>query len=147
LTIVHLGNFQAIGQKKITNNSMESVRKESRIVRLSETAILYNPAGLKSREKGIKLVPYPTYSQEEIEKNKVYQYSIGAVYSHVQNMTTAQKTRYLFIEAMHLIVRDGLDANEIHNTFCEIREYRYGLAPDSPVPKHLADKFRIECQN
>ena len=59
-------------------------------------------------------------------------------------MTTEQKTRHLFIEFAILVVRDGLNPLLVHNTFCEIYEYRLGLSCDTPVPKHIEKKFKRE---
>lgn len=74
----------------------------------------------------------------------LYACSDGACWSHNQEMTTAAQIRYLFAKAMTLIVRDRMDPLEVHKKFCEIDEYRAGLAPDVPVPDHLKVIFQAE---
>lgn len=64
-----------------------------------------------------------------------YRMTGGATYSHVQSMSHKELVGYLFIEAMHLIVRDNVHPIAVHNAFCKIDEYREGLTEDVPQPK------------
>lgn len=72
--------------------------------------------------------------------------SSGACFSDFHHMTSEQLGRRLFIDAMKIIVRDGLDPQDVHNAFCRIREYRDGLPPDMPVPESVRDKFYRELE-
>ena len=114
-------------------------------MKLEETIILWNPktSGPPGTGKEIKLAPFPL----PISYDDDFRNTTGACYVHVRDLTENDKTRFLFIEAMKLIARDGMDPQYVHNVFCEIREYRNGLPPDTPVPRHLKEKFRKEIEN
>jgi hypothetical protein len=58
-----------------------------------------------------------------------------------------KQTYHLFNLAMRMIIRDGIDPMVAHNTLCEIREYRAGLAADVPIPVHLKAKFKREVRD
>jgi hypothetical protein len=58
----------------------------------------------------------------------------GVTYSHIHDFTHEQCIRYLYVEAMHLIVRDKMDPLAVHNTFCQVDEYLDGIADDAPRP-------------
>lgn len=38
-----------------------------------------------------------------------------------------------FVEAMHLIVRDGVDPQKVHEVFMQVDEYRDGCSDDMPL--------------
>jgi len=61
-----------------------------------------------------------------------YQMSSGACLSDVQNMDRTQAKAFCFIEAMHIIVRDKCDPQEVHREFLKINEYQDGCAADMP---------------
>lgn len=63
-----------------------------------------------------------------------YRMTGGATYSHLRSMSKTELIGYMFIEAMHLIIRDKVDPIAVHNAFCQIDEYREGLAEDVPKP-------------
>lgn len=50
----------------------------------------------------------------------------------MHKMTPEQIKTVCFVEAMHLIVRDGCDPLAVHKALLEVDEYRDGLAPDMP---------------
>ena len=106
---------------------------------LKNIMILWNP-NLNGSPTEINIVPVGC-------DDRSYLFSMGGNYAHVQQMTQTEKTRYLFIEAMKLIIRDNMDPRTVHNIFCEIKEYRDGLSHDTPVPEHLKEKFRNEVGN
>lgn len=115
-------------------------------MRLSTTTILYTPpacsvSGCESTRGKMALVNYPGDNWRFEDR---YFGSTGACYGYVQKMEPKEQTRWIFNQALHLIVRDGMDPQVVHNTLCEIREYRDGLAPDMPVPEHLRRKFNAE---
>jgi hypothetical protein len=60
--------------------------------------------------------------------------SCGACYSHWHKMTHEQLKTILFIEAIHLIMRDKVCPDAVHREFYKIDEYRDGLSEDFPVP-------------
>ena len=110
-------------------------------MKMNETIFLWNP-NHKGENDGtqIQLFPlgHPMYYSDD------FMMVGGACFVHVQQMTTKDLTRYIFIEAMNLIIGYKMDPQAVHNIFCEIQEYRYGLPVDSPVPAHLKQKFRKE---
>lgn len=61
--------------------------------------------------------------------------SCGACYTHWQKMNSEQLKTILFIEAVHLIIRDRVDPDAVHREFYKIDEYRDGLAEDMPKPE------------
>ena len=48
------------------------------------------------------------------------------------NMTFEQRKAAVFIEAMHLIVRDKCDPTAVHRALLDLQEYRDGCACDMP---------------
>jgi len=64
-----------------------------------------------------------------------YQMTNGACNSCIHDMNESQLTRYTFIEAIDLIVRDKVDPMAVHKAFYQIDEYRLGLSLDFPAPK------------
>ncbi len=63
---------------------------------------------------------------------KHFQKSGGACYSHVQQMDFEQRKAHAFIEAMHLIIRDGVCPHAVHKAFLNFDEYRDGCSSDMP---------------
>lgn len=55
-----------------------------------------------------------------------------ACYSAVQKMTFEQRKLVVFVEAMHLIVRDKCDPLAVHSALLALDEYQAGLACDMP---------------
>lgn len=55
-----------------------------------------------------------------------------ACYAKVRRMTPAARRAMVFIEAMHLIVRDKCDPIAVHKALLKLTEYRSGLADDMP---------------
>lgn len=109
-------------------------------MKLKETVILYQYPNAENNLQGrIKLIPYGTKGNF-----REFSCSSGACYLRIHEMADDQLTYYLFNHAMHLIIRDGLDPKIVHNAFCEIKEYRDGLAYDVPIPEHLQQKFKKE---
>lgn len=53
-------------------------------------------------------------------------------YAETQSMTFEQRKTQVFIEAMHLIVRDGCDPQAVHQALCGLEEYQAGLSEDMP---------------
>ena len=49
-----------------------------------------------------------------------------------RKMTFEQRKAAVFIEAMHLIVRDKCDPFAVHNALLDLQEYRDGCSSDMP---------------
>jgi hypothetical protein len=60
-------------------------------------------------------------------------YSSGlACWVAIRNATFEQRKTIVFIEAMHLIVRDGIDPLKLHTVLLGLEEYRAGCSADMP---------------
>ena len=80
----------------------------------------------------VKVGPWPDntgWAKHTVE----YPMSSGACYSDWHDMSHEQLKTMLFIEAIHLIVRDRVDADSVHREFCKIDEYRDGLSGDLSI--------------
>lgn len=53
-----------------------------------------------------------------------------APFLHVRRATRAQRKTMVFIEAVHLMVRDRCDPREVHRALLRVEEYQDGLAED-----------------
>ncbi len=53
-------------------------------------------------------------------------------WSRFNEMNFEQRKAVIFIEAMHLIIRDGCDPDAVHRALLALDEYRDGLAGDMP---------------
>lgn len=54
-----------------------------------------------------------------------------AVYTNVHGLTFDQRKALVFIEAVHLIVRDRCDPRAVHRALLGLEEYQAGLAEDA----------------
>jgi hypothetical protein len=106
---------------------------EEDILNLRTTAIYWTP-----NKDRLKLVPLGQ------EPGGEYCMSSGAVYTAVRLMNEHDRVMWVHKQALQLIVNHGMDPVLVHATFCEIKEYRLGLAIDSKVPDHLREKFDRE---
>ena len=89
----------------------------------TNTMLCWNPG-----TKEVALIPWP-------DKNQLsYQYpmSVLACYTDVRNMNFEQRKKIVFIEAMHLIVRDGCDPQAVHLALLDLDEYKDGCSADMP---------------
>lgn len=57
-----------------------------------------------------------------------------AAYVHVRKLPHEMLKLVAYVEAMHLIVRDGCDPMAVHRALLQLKEYRDGCAPDMPGP-------------
>jgi hypothetical protein len=76
----------------------------------------------------VGLVDWPDHNRS----SNRYDASTLACNSNVHEMTPEQLTAQCFIEAMHLIVRDGCDPQAVHRALCGVSEYQDGLSNDVP---------------
>ena len=51
---------------------------------------------------------------------------------YVSEADFAFRKLIVFVEAMHLIVRDGVDPQALHKALLQLKEYRDGLSSDMP---------------
>lgn len=61
-----------------------------------------------------------------------YRYSALACDLKIHRMSRDQRVAQVFIEAMHLIVRDGVDPLQLHHALLGLEEYRNAMADDMP---------------
>lgn len=114
-------------------------------MKLAETRIFYTPPSMKDEPRHFTSAGQITFSSiHDCRDQEQHVYSTGACYGYVQKFDSKQSRIWIFNLAIHLIIRDGFDPMTVHNAFCNIREYRNGLALDVPMPKHLIDKFKKE---
>jgi len=76
----------------------------------------------------VALVPWP---DNQGLSNK-YEMTGLACYEHVRNASFAMRKAIVFIEAMHLIVRDGVDPTALHSVLLNLEEYLDGCSLDMP---------------
>ncbi len=58
--------------------------------------------------------------------------SWGACDAEIDKASFAQRQAMVFINAMHMIVRDKCDPSEVHRVLSELEEYEDGCADDMP---------------
>lgn len=76
----------------------------------------------------VKLVPFPDTRDECGD----YPMTALACCDYVQRADFETRKKIVFIEAMHLIVRDGCDPLAVHRALLGLNEYRDGCALDMP---------------
>lgn len=91
----------------------------------TNTMLLWNP-----RTGDVLLKPWP-------ETDRLHRdYRTGlACYKEVRKASFEQRKTMVFIEAMHLIVRDGIDPHRLHAVLLGLDEYRDACADDMPGVK------------
>jgi len=55
-----------------------------------------------------------------------------AAYTNFRTMDYEERKLMVFIEAMHLIIRDRCDPDAVHKAFLDLDEYRDGCSDDMP---------------
>ena len=106
---------------------------------LKDSLILWNPARSEPKHSGKEIMVVVNGSR--LPESKKYRYSGGGCYAETQDLTPAESMAYVCRDAMTLIVRDNMNPQAVHDAFCEIKEYRDGLSPDTQVPEHLKKRF------
>lgn len=61
-----------------------------------------------------------------------YFFSALACNSDFKKLDFEERKKIIFIEAMHMIVRDKVDAMKLHSVLLALDEYRDGCAEDMP---------------
>ena len=77
----------------------------------------------------VALVEWPDASR----KSDSYEMTGLACYTAIRDMDHERRKAVVFIEAMHLIVRDKVDPMALHRALLGLDEYRDGMAPDMPI--------------
>ena len=77
----------------------------------------------------VTIIQYP----DEIGLSDSFDCSFGACDSEIQTAKFSKRKLAAFVEAVHLIVRDGCDPIAVHKAFSLLEEYRHGLAADMPI--------------
>jgi hypothetical protein len=101
---------------------------------LKEVMVAWNPGG------AIQVWPWP----DKIGWSNDYLFTWGACYTSLRNMQGEDAKKAIFIQAVHIMVKDNVTPNEVHNALCLIKEYRAGLSYDCPVPDCIKDTFQQE---
>jgi hypothetical protein len=74
----------------------------------------------------VLVVPWP----DKDGLGKLCQMSGLACYSDVRGMDYETRKAHVFIEALHLIIRDGCEPKAVHKALRGLEEYRDGCADD-----------------
>lgn len=121
--LVYGAGFHA--SKKAAQGNTEQTRGSGRGYLNAKNAMLcWNPGTAE-----VAIVEYPNNVGAS---NKYIMTALGC-FPHVQKMTFDQRKAMVFIEAMHLIVRDGCDPASVHLALLGLEEYRDGCASDMPL--------------
>lgn len=76
----------------------------------------------------VALVPWP----DTTDLSGRYFGTALACYTNVQKKDFEQRKAQVFIDAMHLIIRDKCDPMAVHKTLLGLDEYRDGCSEDMP---------------
>ena len=76
----------------------------------------------------VAIVPHP---DRQGLSDKYLMTGLGA-YKHVKEATFEDRKTIAFIEAVHLIIRDGCEPHAVHQAMMKLEEYRDGCADDMP---------------
>ena len=87
-----------------------------------DTMLLWNP-----QTGDVLLQPWPDADHQY----RSYRSGL-ACYAIVTDASFEQRKMYILVEAMHLIVRDGIDPIRLHHCLLGLDEYRDACADDMP---------------
>lgn len=76
----------------------------------------------------VALLPWP----DTARRSDRYRMTTLACNAELHQMTLEQRKTQVFIEAMHLIIRDNCDPKAVHRALMGLDEYRHGCSPDMP---------------
>ena len=68
--------------------------------------------------------------------------STGSVHTKVCTLSPVKARAFVLAEALHMIIRDGLDPQTVHKALLEIDEYRTACANDMPGVQPRRAPFR-----
>ena len=89
----------------------------------TEMMLCWNPGTVE-----VALIPWPDYSGA----SRRYRSSTLACWEHVRCLSFRQRKLFVFTEAMHLIMRDSVPAQAVHEVLLGLTEYRDGCSDDMP---------------
>jgi hypothetical protein len=92
-------------------------------VKATDVMLCWNP-----NSADVALVPWP----DREGRSDRYLMTTLACNLDLHRRGFERRKLIVFIEAMHLIVRDGVDPVALHRTLLALDEYRDGCAPDMP---------------
>ena len=75
----------------------------------------------------VLLVPWPS-----VYNSHPGYWSGFACYSDFRRASYKERQCMVFVEAMHLIIRDGIDPVKLHHVLMELEEYSSAMAEDVP---------------
>lgn len=70
-----------------------------------------------------------------------YTYTAGACYLASKNWSDRSKQLQIFIDFMHIVVRDKVNPQDVHRAFLLIDEYREALAEDVDIKQLAKEKL------
>jgi len=76
----------------------------------------------------VALIGHPDYSG----RCGPYVMTWGACNSYIHDLDFESRKKMVFIEAMHMIVRDKCDPQAVHKVLLDLEEYIDGCADDMP---------------
>lgn len=76
----------------------------------------------------VALIPWPDFRN----LSEPYSRSSLAAFSDLHDMDFSERRAKVFVEALHLIVRDGCEPAAVHRALSALAEYRDGCADDMP---------------
>lgn len=90
----------------------------------TNAALLWNPGTSQ-----VVVVPWPI----EHGLDRVFKMSALGPSAEMRSLGFEARKARVFIEAMHLIVRDRCNPMSVHRALLNLEEYRDGLSDDMPV--------------
>ena len=80
------------------------------------------------RTRDVALIRWP----DESGANRNYERSALACFSDFRKLSFEKRKAQIFIQALHLIVRDGCPSDAVHTALLGLEEYVDALADDMP---------------
>jgi len=93
-------------------------------VKATEVMLCWNPGTAE-----VALIEWPDHLGGRSER---YTMTTLACEERIHGKTFEERKAIVFIEAMHLVVRDRCDPRAVHRALLELDEYRDGCSPDMP---------------
>ena len=88
----------------------------------------------------VALVPWPDHTR----LSSRYRMSTLACCAHFDGKSFEQRKCLVYITAMHLVVRDGVDPQAVHRALLELDEYRDGCANDMRGAEAARERYGEE---
>ncbi|MBE7422328.1 MAG: hypothetical protein HS110_07850 [Zoogloeaceae bacterium] len=78
----------------------------------------------------VAVVPWP----DEAGFSEGFGMTALGCWNYARHLEFEERKALVFVEAMHLIVRDKMPADAVHAALWVLDEYRDGCAEDMPIP-------------